>query len=298
MSREVLRRAAEAALHDARRPARRHRRRLRRRARRAPGARRRARRGPGRRPRRRGVAQKPDPHRRGCAPPSRPRRGPRPAPGAPEPPAGDAPLAALATRYRVGQEDLDGWTIAVNLTRSDCRIADAGLRFYAERLAARGRAAARRAPRRPAAVAPRTRCASRCASRGRGELDVEATLDNVARQAVPGAGRLDRAAARRPPAPGGAHGRHLAQHGGENMAIAAVAAAVLALKLHPEDLSVVVFEDKANAVTHLDVPRRRRRRWSGACSTSRCAATPTSRPRWRSAQPSWSAAATRAAAAC
>ena len=38
------------------------------------------------------------------------------------------------------------------------------------------------------------------------------------------------------------------------MAIAAVAAAVLALKLHPEDLSVVVFEDKANAVTHLDVP--------------------------------------------
>ena len=37
------------------------------------------------------------------------------------------------------------------------------------------------------------------------------------------------------------------------MAIAAVAAAVLALKLHPEDLSVVVFEDKANAVTHLDV---------------------------------------------
>ena len=41
---------------------------------------------------------------------------------------------------------------------------------------------------------------------------------------------------------------------GENMAIAAVAAAVLALKLHPEDLSVVVFEDKATAATHLDVP--------------------------------------------
>ncbi len=41
---------------------------------------------------------------------------------------------------------------------------------------------------------------------------------------------------------------------GENMAVAAVAAAVLALKLHPEDLSVVVFEDKATAATHLDVP--------------------------------------------
>ena len=40
---------------------------------------------------------------------------------------------------------------------------------------------------------------------------------------------------------------------GENMAIAAVAAAVLALKLKPEDLAVVVFEDKAQAVTHLEV---------------------------------------------
>ena len=39
---------------------------------------------------------------------------------------------------------------------------------------------------------------------------------------------------------------------GENMAIAAVAAAVLALKLEPEDLSVVVFEDKAKAVTRLE----------------------------------------------
>jgi uncharacterized protein with von Willebrand factor type A (vWA) domain len=32
---------------------------------------------------------------------------------------------------------------------------------------------------------------------------------------------------------------------GENMALAAVAAAVLALKLHPGDLSVVLFEDEA-----------------------------------------------------
>ena len=39
---------------------------------------------------------------------------------------------------------------------------------------------------------------------------------------------------------------------GENMAVAATAAAVLALKLKPEDLSVVVFEDQARAVTHLE----------------------------------------------
>ena len=87
-----------------------------------------------------------------------------------------------------------------------------------------------------------------------GELDVEATVDNVIGKAFPEQGdwivqrRVDR--------------RHQVvlmvdtslSMSGENMAIAAVAAAVLALKLHPEDLSVVVFEDKANAVTHLDVP--------------------------------------------
>ncbi len=56
---------------------------------------------------------------------------------APELPAGDAPLEALALRYKVDQEALDGWTIATNLTRSGCRIVDPGLRFYAERLAAR-----------------------------------------------------------------------------------------------------------------------------------------------------------------
>ena len=91
-----------------------------------------------------------------------------------------------------------------------------------------------------------------------GELDVEATLDNVLGKAFPEPGdwiaqrRVDR--------------RHQVvlmvdtslSMSGENMAIAAVAAAVLALKLHPEDLSVVVFEDKANAVTHLGRARTRR----------------------------------------
>ena len=172
---------------------------------------------------------------------------------APEPPAGDAPLAALATRYRVDPENLDGWTIAVNLTRSDCRIADAGLRFYAERLAARavlGRAARLVGPLRSATHTVREPLREPWA----GELDVEATLDNLLGKPFPEAGdwiaqrRVDR--------------RHQVvlmldtslSMSGENMAIAAVAAAVLALKLHPEDLSVVVFEDRASAVTHLDVP--------------------------------------------
>ena len=39
---------------------------------------------------------------------------------------------------------------------------------------------------------------------------------------------------------------------GENLAIAAVAAAVLALKMRSEDLSVVVFENVARAISHLE----------------------------------------------
>ena len=46
-------------------------------------------------------------------------------------------MVALAERYNVPAADLDGWTVAVNLTRSGCRIGDPGLRYYAERLAAR-----------------------------------------------------------------------------------------------------------------------------------------------------------------
>jgi Mg-chelatase subunit ChlD len=171
---------------------------------------------------------------------------------APEPSPGDAPLVALAGRYRVEQDALDGWTIAVNLTRSGCRIADPGLRFYAERLAAR--AVLQRAARLVGPLQSATRTVREpLREPWGGELDVEATVDNVIGKGYPEQRdwivqrRVDR--------------RHQVvlmvdtslSMSGENMAIAAVAAAVLALKLHPEDLSVVVFEDKANAVTHLDV---------------------------------------------
>ncbi len=172
---------------------------------------------------------------------------------APEPPPGDAPLAALADRYRVDVPDLDGWTIAVNLTRSGCRIGDPGLRFYAERLAAR--AVLQRAARLVGPLKGATQTVREPLREPHsGELDVEATVDNLLGKPYPEPDdwvvrrRVDR--------------RHQVvlmvdtslSMSGENMAIAAVAAAVLALKLHPEDLSVVVFEDKATAVTHLDVP--------------------------------------------
>lgn len=178
----------------------------------------------------------------------------RSAPSAiPDAPPGEAPLAALAERYDVPLADLDGWQIAVNLTRSGRRVADPGLRYYAERLAAR--AVLQRAARLVGPVRSSTRVVREpLAEPYSGELDIEATVDNLLGKPYPEP--EDWVVRRRVPR------RHQVvlmvdtslSMSGENMAIAAVAAAVLALKLDPEDLSVVVFEDKATAVTHLDAP--------------------------------------------
>jgi Mg-chelatase subunit ChlD len=170
----------------------------------------------------------------------------------PEIPLSSDAMAYLAKRYQVGESDLDGWTVAVNLTRNGRRIADPGLRLYAEKLAARAvlaRAAGLVGPLRGATQVVRESLREPFA----GEFDVEATLENVLGKAYPEPGdwvvqhREER--------------RHQVvlmvdtslSMSGENMAIAAVAAAVLALKLKPEDLAVVVFEDTAKAVTHLEV---------------------------------------------
>ena len=146
--------------------------------------------------------------------------------------------------------DLDGWTIAVNLTRSGSRLQNAALRVYAERLAAR--AVLQRAARLVGPLRSATELVHEPLREPfGGDLDVEATIDNLLGKRFPDDG--DFIATRR------AERRHQVvlmvdtslSMSGENMAIAAVAAAVLALKVHPEDLSVVVFEDKARAVSRL-----------------------------------------------
>jgi len=170
-----------------------------------------------------------------------------------EQPSREAALVALAERYEVRQDELDGWSIAVNLTRSTKRIADPGLRFYAERLAAR--AVLQRAARLVGPLCAATQTVREpLLEPWSGELDLEATVDNLIGKPYPEPGdwivqrRVDR--------------RHQVvlmvdtslSMSGENMAVAATAAAVLALKLRPEDLAVVVFEDAATAVTRLDAP--------------------------------------------
>jgi Mg-chelatase subunit ChlD len=170
---------------------------------------------------------------------------------APQPPT-DVAMAELAARYELPADGLDGWAVAVNYTRSGCRIADPGLRLCAERLAARAvlaRAARLLGPMRAATHMVREPLREPFA----GELDVEATLDNVLGKPFPEPG--DWVVQRR------VERRHQVvlmadaslSMSGENAAIAAVAAAVLAMKLRPEDVSVVVFADTARVVTHLGV---------------------------------------------
>jgi Mg-chelatase subunit ChlD len=146
---------------------------------------------------------------------------------------------------------LDDWTIAVNLTRSDRRIFNRELQIHAEKLAARAvlrRAADLVGPIRGATEIIREPLRDPFS----GELDLERTLENVAGKEVPDAEDwvVERRQERR---------QQVVlmvdtslSMSGENMAMAAVAAAVLALKLHPGDLSVVVFEDQARAVSHLE----------------------------------------------
>lgn len=89
-----------------------------------------------------------------------------------------------------------------------------------------------------------------------GELDVEATLENIVGKPFPQA--EDLIVQRRE------ERRHQVvmmvdaslSMAGENIAVAAVAVAVLALKLRPEDLAVVVFENEARVVSRLEVADR------------------------------------------
>ena len=174
-------------------------------------------------------------------------------PSVPEPPELELALAALAACYRLPEESLDGWQVAVNLTRTECRIEDPDLRFFAEQLAAG--AVLARASRLVGPLRAATHVVCETPSEPHtGELDVERTLENVLGKSFPEP--QDWVVRRRE------ERRHQVclmvdaspSMEGENMAIAAVATVVLALKLRPEDLSVVVFDRHAHTMTRLGAP--------------------------------------------
>ena len=155
---------------------------------------------------------------------------------------------ALAQQLRAAPEDLDGWRLAGDLSAG--ALDHAGERAYlcAQQLAAG--AVLQRAARLvgPLKAATRTAREPMLEPWG-GELDVEATLENLLGKPHPEPGdlivqrRVDR--------------RHQVvlmvdtslSMAGEKMALAAVAAAVLALKLRPGDLAVVLFADGARVVS-------------------------------------------------
>ena len=155
---------------------------------------------------------------------------------------------ALARQLRAAPEDLDGWKLAGDLSTGALDYAGERAYLCAQQLAAG--AVLQRAARLvgPLKAATRTAREPMLEPWG-GELDVEATLENLLGKPHPEPGdlivqrRVDR--------------RHQVvlmvdtslSMAGEKMALAAVAAAVLALKLRPGDLAVVLFADGARAVS-------------------------------------------------
>ena len=202
-----------------------------------------------------------------------------------EVPGGGSPMGYLARRYGVEEEDLDGWTVAVNLTRNNCRIVDPGLRFYAEKLAASAvlaRAARLVGPLRGTTQVVREILREPFA----GELDVEATLENVLGKAFPEPGDWVDPAPRGAPPPGRDDDRHLTldvgrEHGRRRRGRGRAGAQAQA---GGPGRGGVRGQGAGRDASRVGGPAGRGGR--AACSTSRCAATPTSRPRWSSAPPS------------
>ena len=155
---------------------------------------------------------------------------------------------ALARQLRAAPEDLDGWKLAGDLSAGALDHAGERAWLCAQQLAAG--AVLQRAGRLVGPLKAATRTVREpLLEPWSGELDVEATVENLLGKPHPEPGdlivqrRVDR--------------RHQVvlmvdtslSMAGEKMALAAVAAAVLALKLRPGDLAVVLFADGARAVS-------------------------------------------------
>ncbi len=155
---------------------------------------------------------------------------------------------ALADHLRTTPDELDGWQLAGELSAGAMAGADTRAYACAQHLAAG--AVLQRAARLVGPLKAATRTVREPLREPySGELDVEATVDNILGKPFPEPGdwvvrrRVDRR-------------RQVVlmidtslSMAGEKMALAAVAAAVLALKVHRGDLSVVLFADEARVVS-------------------------------------------------
>jgi len=157
----------------------------------------------------------------------------------------------LAGKLDVEPGAVDGWTVATRLSDTSFVLGDRRLRAYAQRIATA--AVLRRAWHLVGPLRRATRPVREVMEEPfRGELEVEATLENLVGKRFPE--HDDWIVERREDTE-----QQLVlmmdaslSMAGENLAIAAVAAAVLALKMRSEDLSVVVFESVARVVSRLE----------------------------------------------
>lgn len=162
-------------------------------------------------------------------------------------------MGALARHYGLDRETLDGWDVAEKLTDFSSELRNSALSDYARRLAVQAvlrRAALLVGPIRPSEMvrkAPLT-------EPFRGELDVEGTLENLASKELPEPRDWMVRLREEKRVPVVLMMDVSLSMSGRNLALAALAAAVLSLKVRPQDLAVVVFERMAKAIKRLHEP--------------------------------------------
>ena len=166
------------------------------------------------------------------------------------PPIAVVPFGDDAPAARRPKEAEDGWLLAAGLTAGTVPDANDTSRARAEHLAVAA------VLRRAAVLVGPLRGATRLErgpqrEPGEGELDVEATLENALGKRRPEADDwiVERRTERRRQVVLMIDGS--GSMAGENMALGAVAVAVLAMKLHPGDLAIIAFADDERVLVRL-----------------------------------------------
>ena len=157
---------------------------------------------------------------------------------------------SLAAALQSSEEDLTGWTVAESLSAMASGIPEGRLKELARRIATR--TVLRRAHDLVGPIQPSRKVVREVMNEPfRGDLDEEETLENLLGKEFPDP--EDWVGTRRE-----ARRTQVVlmmdtslSMSGKNLALAAVAAAVLAFSVKSEDLAVVAFETSAKALTHL-----------------------------------------------
>jgi len=156
----------------------------------------------------------------------------------------------LAAALQLSEEQLDGWKVAEGLSATTPELPEGDLKRLARRIAAR--TVLRRAHDLVGPIRPALRVVRETMTEPfRGELDEETTLENLLGKDFPDPEDWvsERREARRTEVV--LMMDTSLSMSGKNLALAAVAAAVLAFSVRSEDLAVVAFETTAHALTHL-----------------------------------------------